>query len=317
MIIVCRYNSTDLSAVKDLFAYEIAGIKVLSSEKIASLTAFSVDSNNRVLDDFVLVEAHLLCDKKRHLHYQGVAQFNQKLREIDFWRCDDMAQIDIDGVPICVVDLKAQRIIVFNDSAFDSSLNLEVITGPALIMLLIQQGIYCLHAGAVSISDVRGLNAKNIVFLGDSGAGKSTLSTHVGEQWCQLSDDILPVSHIRRFIFHDDFPQLKLPNARPQTPSLDGGNASLDCIVLLDQQPSEEIALQRLAKPQALLSIIRHTVAIRLFDSTQTKQHLLFAKSLVDCLPVLSVTYPRDIRQLSMLQSAISDSVFEVCASAN
>jgi len=305
MIVVRRYNSKNLSEVGDSFLYEIAGMQVLSSEKIGSLTAFSLMlDRSRFLEGSDSIEDVFLCEKKRRLQYQGFAQFNQKMRKVEYWRSEKMTQIDVDGTPVCIVDLSTQTIVILNDDAFDTPLNLEVITGPALIVLLAQQSIYCLHAGAVAIEASPSLRF-NVAFLGDSGAGKSTLSRHHGDNWRQISDDILPVLKPEKPVFYENFPQLKLPNSSPLV--FQEGSLPLDCIVVLNQESVDEINIQQLMKPQALLSIIRHTVAVRLFDDEQTKKHLYFVKQLVDSLSVLSLSYPRELEQLPYLRGRINE----------
>jgi len=290
-IIVARYNALECP-----YRYRIAGIELLASEKIASLAAYQVSGDAKAC---LLSENTKLGLIDKGLQYHGYAQFNQKMREVHFWRSGNHTQLDIDNEPICTIDLQLRRITILNDISFDEALNLEVITGPALIFLLLQRGIYCLHAGCVTLSD-----STSVAFLADSGMGKSTLSRQVDPNWQQRADDILPVSFVNSELYFHSFPQLKLANAMPSSGVIDQG-VLLHGLFCLNAEPAEKIQINRLNKKDALLMIIRHTVAARLFDQQRSREHLIFAKQVVELLPVFSVSYPRQIEQLPELRSAI------------
>ncbi|NND00422.1 MAG: hypothetical protein HKN85_09595 [Gammaproteobacteria bacterium] len=236
------------------------------------------------------------------LHYQGMAQFENRQQQVRCWRRNNILQIDVADRPICQVDLENDRIHQFNNRSFDDRLNLEVITGPALIMLLAKKGVYCLHAGAVSTP------FGNIALIAESGVGKSTLSAPVNEQWQQLSDDILPFSRHDNgchdtSIFIANFPQLKLPgNAVAIAPPPE---ATVDLILRLSAQSSEATEFRRLGKSEALLELVRHTVAAKLFVPSQMGSLTGFAEILSRATPVVELTYPRDLRRLPQVQKAI------------
>lgn len=306
---------SDNNDLSESVCYEFAGQRLVSAEEIHSLAAFKIEQERcdndqcRVLQlAFSSMHAGIVVLNSTNsvLHYRGDAQFNNKLRDTCYWRQGSLAQVDVDGVPVCRIDLQSQQIVILNSQSFDESLNLEIITGPALIILLAQLGVFCLHAGAVAFSLPNGRDI-NCAFIADSGVGKSTLSKHLGDAWAQIADDILPVNNDRAMLMSlsDDFPQLKLANARVSCNRLKTN--ALNCVVCLNPLPSDDILIKPMNQIDALLAVVRHTVAAKIFDSDVATQHLEFAKNLAQTASVLSVSYPRDLSQLPRLRQSITD----------
>ena len=159
-----------------------------------------------------------------------------------------------------------------------------------------------MHAGAVDTPIGR------IGIIAESGAGKSTLSRHVDKHWSQVSDDIMPVSLNeagKRINVLPDFPQLKLANNLVlDSPKKD---QPLNYLLRVRPEPSEDIDYKVLPRTQAMLQVVRHTVAAKLFDSSMLRQHAHFAKRVSSFVPMIEISYPRDIDQLDHLRSSIVD----------
>jgi len=247
----------------------------------------------------IISYAPLLSAVNAELQYAGEAQVEGRMQEVECWRKNHFLQIDVQGSPICVVNLNEQHIHVLNENSFDNQLNLEVVIGPALILLLALKGTYCLHAGAIATP------YGNIGLIAESGLGKSTLSSHIDSNWQQISDDILPLFYKEERFRLGEFPQLKLAESRCLTKMRQG--SSLDLIFRLTDKESSEIHFVPLRRTDALLQIVRHTVAARLFDNNMMKQHAKFAKRLSGVAPVIELSYPRQIDQLDILRDQIVD----------
>jgi hypothetical protein len=58
---------------------------------------------------------------------------------------------------------------------------------------------------------------------------------------------------------------------------------------------------------QAMLQVVRHTVAAKLFDATTLREHARFAKKVSSLVPVIEVSYPRDLDKLDQLRHSIID----------
>jgi len=319
----CCVSSKDQGLLGDVFVYQVAGNLMLSSEPVEALSSFETNlkASERIyggglvdLKAFVLLD-----DTNAHLQYRGLAQFDRRLRMTSVWCRDregeNLIQIDVEGRPVCLVDLNGRHIFVLNDEPFDATLNLEVITGPALISLLADVGVYCLHAGAVRLRlaefECNEPCYANVAFIAESGVGKSTLSRHSGPDWCQLSDDILPIEIADEVRLFNDFPQLKLPNSKPVNVSL-SESLVLDFIIVLDEENASEFKIERLSSAKALIMLIRHTVASRAFNHQKMIEQMAVMREVVERVPVFSVAYPRVLSELPDLRKVIADRLVSV-----
>lgn len=288
--------------------YRIAGQALVFQSQLTSLREFEQGQASDQYNHFFTADnqPEVLHSGNARLAYQGLAPFNGTQREFRYWRKNGFSQIDLDDTPICHVDLNADLIHILNDAPFDDPINLEVVTGPALVTLLAKKHVYCMHAGAVS-TDVGVL-----AMVGESGVGKSTLSRHKDSHWAQISDDILPLrlnNELTTIHVVEDFPQLKLPACRVVAPP--SRELALDFLLRLAPQPTEQISFKVLSRTDALLQIVRHTVAARLFDQNVMREHARFAKRMSGRIPVIEVNYPRNLNGLAELR----DAVMEFCSS--
>jgi hypothetical protein len=77
-------------------------------------------------------------------------------------------------------------------------------------------------------------------------------------------------------------------------------------IVRLSAQPTEQIGLNALQPVDAMLQIVRHTVAARLFDQDLMREHAFFARQLSLSTPLVELSYPRDMAKLDEVRSAVT-----------
>jgi len=103
-----------------------------------------------------------------------------------------------------------------------------------------------------------------------------------------------------------DFPQLKLPNATIDGFNIKDNRFEVNTLFRLSETASDDIVFTELNQQKAMLQIIRHTVAAKLFDNQQLQRHMAFAKKLASKVPMFELSYPRDLSQLSQLQDTIS-----------
>ncbi|MEM7357880.1 MAG: hypothetical protein AAF431_02140 [Pseudomonadota bacterium] len=298
--------------------YEIAGQQLLFQAPAERLAAFEIEGESAVhkAELHSLPELSLLDKDQASLHYRGDAPFANQLQEVCCWRDQQRVQIEVSGEPVVCIDLATQHIQLLNDRSFDDDLNLEVITGPALILMLANTGIFCLHAGAVVTPH------GTVALIAESGVGKSTLSRHIDEQWAQLADDVLalvPAGKIsaskqveqaqkavpeNRHVVQD-FPQLKLPACQSAVRA--GRETQLDLLLRLSPVASDVISFSKLSSTDAMLQVIRHSVAARLFDPAQLVEHTEFARLLTKQTTVAEIRYPRSLDQLGTVRQAITE----------
>lgn len=100
------------------------------------------------------------------------------------------------------------------------------------------------------------------------------------------------------------FPQLKLPPEKQVTRD-EPSRLTLDAIYLLDS--SANIAIHPMMAHQATLTLVRHTIAARLFDQKLLSQHLSFCTQAALSLPVRRLAYPRDLNLLPQVAKMIQE----------
>lgn len=288
------------------YDYQIAGQRVVFQTRVEALRAYEIGPASEPPTQSLSKQQDqkLLSASNAELHYQAEVPFADELQHTICWHRNSQMQLDVAGQPVCRIDLLDDRVHLLKEGAFDQTLNLEVITGPALIMLLAQRGIYCLHAGAV-----RTVNG-NVALVAESGVGKSTLSAHAGEHWQQFSDDILPVHSGDELKALNGFPQLKIDGLMTpyQTKLKINAQLPVDLIIRLRaDERAQEISFKRMSRTDALLQVVRHTVAARLYLKPTLKEHAGFARKLSSQVPIVELTYPRNLDQLPELQQAIID----------
>ena len=312
MIHIVRQN-TELP--KRWRLYQMANRAIAYCAPVKRLDEFRIDDELQELHDLNVeveksqgskINVEILGLHNSDCVYEEKITFHNKLRTITAWRSNGLTQIDIDNEPGCNIDFEKKRITLLNNKPVDSLFNIELITGPALILLLAQQSIFSLHASAVRITDSQGLPT-NVAFIAESGVGKSTLSASVDRCWVQYSDDILPVSISQYACLYNDYPQLKLSNFKVSDKSILNNN--LDYIFNISSDVEEGVVIEKLHAVDAVLTIIRHTVAARLFEPSMMKSHLEFATTLISKVTVCRISYPRDIKQLPMLRKEVIDFV--------
>ncbi len=280
--------------------YVLAGQTVVFDQPVAALEAYAASLD--LQKSTQLIGSLRTPEATSDLVYRGPAPIDGRLREVSVWRTDVGVQIDVDTQAICQLHFQHMAIQLLDTQGLNSRVNLEVITGPAIILLLQRQGIYCLHAGAIQS------RAGTIALIAESGAGKSTLSTHVADDWRQISDDLLPVTLSvsepeTGVILLPAYPQLKLPRA--SVPDLPASELPLNYVVRINPQPTPKFECHRLSPQNAMLQLIRHTVAAKLFDIQSLAAHAEFAKQFCQRVPVFEIVYPRDLDRLPELRQEI------------
>jgi hypothetical protein len=151
--------------------------------------------------------------------------------------------------------------------------------GPCEILTRALRGSFCLHASAVQLRPER----KEVVgFAGSSGAGKSTLALLLEATGAvRVCEDLLPIVRSAEGAFRVDLGPGDLDPAPP-----------VRAICILAESP-DRVELDSLAGAAAVVALVRHTVAARLFGPRLLTQHLEFCTDLAQAAQVFRLRYPR------------------------
>jgi hypothetical protein len=176
--------------------------------------------------------------------------------------------------------------------------------GPALILGLALQSVFCLHASAVRNGD------SAVAFIGASGAGKSTLARQLSADpalpWTRLADDILPAEVVGdRVTARPYFPQLKLPLSK-QPWSDQPEQVPLDALLVIQpDRGSGAVTLTPMGPSDRALALLERTVAARLFAPELRTSHLTFCARIAELIPVYRFSYPWHMRHLAEVDQAL------------
>lgn len=181
----------------------------------------------------------------------------------------------------------------------------DAVGGPLVMLALALQGNWCLHASAVKLA------GRTVAFLGESGTGKSTLADWLaregGVSVLRVADDILPVKAGESGLEAlPHFPQLKL--AADAQPALNlPERMPLDAVYVLSRPAAGElVAIQPLDGQAAVLKLVRHTAASRLFAPDLLVKHLDFCVQAAANVPVRQLSYPLTQAALPTVRKAIA-----------
>jgi hypothetical protein len=170
--------------------------------------------------------------------------------------------------------------------------------GPLLILALARRGVFCLHASSV-LHD-----GHAFVIVGDSGAGKSSFARVLDQAQVnkRLTDDISPMTiENGRLLLLPRFPQLKLSQQITDA-SADYAVSGLWALeaAKLDVPGSK----RRLRSTDLHFRLMRHTVASRLFSTSDARRWWEFAAAAQQVLAASDHNYQLQARHASSNVSA-------------
>ena len=184
---------------------------------------------------------------------------------------------------------------------------------PALVLALALQGTFCLHASAVARGD------EAVAFAGLSGAGKSTLAGHSalvengenGESaWRPgLRRPPAPGAAAGGGRGASPLPPAQAVRRWSSTPPPLPGGCACAQLYLLDEPPADPAApveVRDLEPREALLELVSHTVASRLFDRALAARHLRFCSQVPARTAVRRLSFPRRLDRLDEVYAAIA-----------
>lgn len=289
------------------WCYRIAAHTVLTDVSLSCLAAFQV--NDSPQPDSIPLPIEEL-DAPRFV-YQGPGWIGNRWREVTCHAGPAGYRVLVEDIGAFGVaaDGRWAALLEANPAAPPSAI-VEAALGPALILALAIRGAWCLHASAVSCG------GRLLAFTGESGNGKSTLAAYLDTQGAsgfrRIADDVTPLAlgpGGLNALPH--YPQLKLPPEK-QPSRLAPERLPLTALYRLTPLPREADLpdgglLQPLERREAALTLVRHTIAARLFDRELLARHMDFCATAAALLPVRQILYPHRRDALPHVRDALFD----------
>lgn len=183
----------------------------------------------------------------------------------------------------------------------DNPLGRHTFLGPGLALAFAENDRFSLHASAIQMSD------RAVVLAGETGAGKSTLASraHSLGLFPRLADDIVPLELDDSVAWTlPRLPQLKLSHDRQW---LEPADVPLKCILTLQRRASvSQPALRELTTAEAVIRLLSHSVASRLYSADLKARHLDFCVKLARAVPVCDLEIPDDLDRLDEVVSFLA-----------
>ena len=232
-------------------------------------------------------------------------------------------RLTFDGGGDFVVSSDARRITAFPASAPLETVR-HLLIDQVVPLVLAHLGHLVLHASAFTTENGA------VALIGPAGSGKSTLSASFGAHGSPVvADDALVVEPgAAGWMARPGYPGLRVwpdviaaihagepPPVAPYTDKrrLGAGNgmpfratpAALNRIYVLGHEEVEEVAIRPMARRDALMALIAHTLTMDVSDTGRAVAQLDRALALCRSIPVRRLTYPRELAALGDVRAAI------------
>ena len=175
-----------------------------------------------------------------------------------------------------------------------------LLLGPALILNLALNKVFCLHASSFKI------NSTLFVLMAKSGTGKSTIARYMDtkDNGIRVTDDILPLKwQERKLVPLPLFPQLKIQHNKQFTGTLEFNKIKL----LFTQKAKGQTKLVPIEAIESLKRIVSHTVASKLFSDSELSKHLDFCFNACHAVESFSVDYSHTTNSLAELYRLLNE----------
>lgn len=187
--------------------------------------------------------------------------------------------------------------------ASDIQVLAQTVLGAPLILCLALKQVFSLHAGAIQV------NNGVIGFMGESGYGKSTIAAYYSdrcENGIRISDDILVLERCENgIVVLPHFPQLKLDCNSYYSLSSPRRVLLERLFVLCPSSAVDSVRLEPLNQRDAILTLIQHSVATRLFGPDLLKKHWHFCAEVCNFLQVTRLLFPQKLEFLPILMNRV------------
>jgi hypothetical protein len=186
-------------------------------------------------------------------------------------------------------------------STDSNSLSATLLFGPAMMLNLALNQVFCLHASSFEY--------KGCIFiiLAKSGTGKSTIARYFQDKFAsRIADDIVAIKFVNDSLnLAPNFPQLKLSSSKQLLQNISNSNIKL-IFANVSNKKTRLVSMDRFC---ALKSIIKHSVATKLFSSKLLARHLNFSSQLANKIQAYELKYQHSESSLNQLCGLLDELV--------
>lgn len=179
-----------------------------------------------------------------------------------------------------------------------SNLDMTILMGPAMILNLATNKVFCLHASAFLFKNQ--IKDTLFILMAESGTGKSTIARYMNQQpnTLRIADDIMPLKiKNHKLTALASFPQLKLN----QQQQYKGDDVCTKTVLLFARKSKSETTINKINTFESMKNLIKHSVATKLFSENELNNHLKFCHEASRQTTAYQVNYQHTDNSLNQL----------------
>ncbi len=224
------------------------------------------------------------------------AWINGKWRDVSRNDTADYATLRAANLASCQIASAKSSIKIEVDLPPQHSTALEdSLLGVALMLVLPAFARWPVHGGTLET-----IGGQGVGFVGVSGVGKSTLTTTLASRLTEVAlvgDDVAIISNAEGVLLWPQFPQLKLAAEVGRSERVKIPLRALYMLVPVEQ--TESVSITSVSKQAALMHLVRHTIAAKLYPPALLQVHLANMQAINEVVAFYQLNVPRDLARLT------------------
>jgi len=286
-----------------LYGYKFSTVTVYSDYSHPFLDSYKVTTPSSINQK---VDAQI--NESSDSIYSGPGIVEDKVYDISLHKSTDSYHLSINDIAEFFISNDGYHIHLLKSLVDKNSHTiLSAFTGPALILALSLNNIFCIHASSIRYK------GRTALFIGKSGVGKSTIAEELFSDYdsvIRTSDDILPIRLGGLSVYAlPRFPQLKLDEDAQYPKEFDEKIPVSDIFILNKEDKVDEYTITDCPSMELAENLIKQTISSVLFDNHVLKNHLELCSTTASSHKGKKVSFSHDLNKLPSLCKMILDDI--------
>lgn len=286
-----------------MYSYKFSTVTVYSDYSHPFLDCYRVNSSTNKIHK---VDSQI--NELSDCIYSGPGVVEDKEYDISLHKSTEGYHLSINGIAEFFISIDGYHIYLLKSLVDKNSHTLlSAFTGPALILALSLNNIFCIHASCIRYE------GRTALFIGKSGVGKSTIVSKIysgNKNVIRISDDIIPIRLEGSSVFAlARFPQLKLDPDEQYPEQLDEEVPVSEIYILDKQDKVDEYDITECTPMELAENLIKQTISSVLFDNATLKNHLKTCSRAATSHKGKKVNFSHDLNKLPLLCKIIIDDI--------